>query len=86
MRHGANQVARKSRPSDAITGSVSIEVGGETYTGDYSVRDGWMALSTRVQEQAAAAVHEGAPWHGLAKLLMHEIIGEAMRRGAIEKG
>ena len=80
-------MARKSKPSEVITGTVSIEAGDKTYTGSCTIRDRWMTVSTEYGSKQAA-VHEVPPGHleidGLARFLMHEIIGEAIRNGRLK--
>lgn len=48
-------MARKSRPDDVLTGTVSIEVEGRTYTGDYTARDRWMTVNTSYGSKSALA-------------------------------
>jgi hypothetical protein len=73
-------VARKTEPSNSITGEISVEVGGQTYTGTYTVKDRWIDVRTNYGSKGAA-VHEAPPGHleidCIAKLLMHEIIAAA---------
>ncbi len=82
-------MARKSRSTEVITGTVSVETGGKTYTGSYTVRDRWMTVHTEYGTSKSAAVHEAPPGqleiNGLARLLMHEVIGEAMRDGRLKE-
>lgn len=79
-------MARKSKPSDVINGSVSVTVDNETYVGSYTVKDRWMTIGTELGS-SEGAVHEAPPGHldveGIARLLMHEIIGKAKRQGPV---
>jgi hypothetical protein len=82
-------MARKSKPNEVIRGSVSIEIDSATHTGGYIVKDRWITVSTRYGSKGAS-VHEVPPGHleidSIARMLMHEIIGEASASGAHPMG
>ncbi len=81
-------MARKSKSSEVITGSVSTEIAGKTHTGSYTVEDGWVTVSTAFGSKRAA-VQEAPPGQmqpvePLARLLLLEILGAALRSGELK--
>jgi hypothetical protein len=80
-------VTRKPKPSNSITGEVSVEVVGRTYTGTYTVKDRWITVHNNYGSECGA-VHGVPPGqlqiNNIAKTLMHEIIDAAKRAGQID--
>jgi hypothetical protein len=80
-------MARKSEPTEAIRGTISTKFDGKTYDGDFTVRDGWLEVSSRYGSK-------GTWYHGtpnmqlnppsaLAETFLVEIIAKAARAGRL---
>lgn len=81
-------MARKPISSEGITGRVSAEIAGKTHTGSYTVKGGWVTVSTGFGSKRAA-VQEAPPGRvqpvePLARLLLLEILGAALRSGELK--
>lgn len=77
-------MGNRAKPRETASGTVSIEIDGRSYKGNYSVRGGRISVTSEYGSKDAKA--SGAPdWRvpqdGLARLLLHEIIREA-KQGA----
>jgi hypothetical protein len=71
--------------SAVFTGTVSIETGGKTYTGSYTIKDGWITVSgahwSRHAEILRGPPGRPPPQEGFARMLLGEIIQKAARNG-----
>ena len=73
---------------EVIKATISTEIDGQTYTGSYAIEDGWITVSC-AHGSKRAGVLKGAPgWlppqDGFARLLLGEVIGEAIRTGRLK--
>ena len=80
-------MVQKSKPIEAIKGTISTEFEGETYRGDFTIVDGWLEVSSPYGSKGSwnygTPNTQVNPPFMLAEMFLVEIVNSAARAGRL---
>jgi hypothetical protein len=82
-------MARKPKSGETIRGIILVKFQGETYKGNFTLRDRWLEVSCRYGPNKGTSYYPSPnmtinPPHELAEQLLREIIQEASQNGQLD--